>query len=76
MRVLWFVLYEKDRDILINDEISKDKLFEGTNYFERYTMVKRNLDYKNLLFYGVMGRAENYDSVIWFIDNVMDELLR
>ncbi|WP_081667209.1 glycosyltransferase [Butyrivibrio sp. MB2005] len=71
---LTVVLNEKDKDLLINDGIPKDKVFEGTNYFERHTGVKRNPDYKNLLFFGAMDRAENYDSVIWFINNVMDEL--
>lgn len=59
---------------MINDGIPKDKLFERTNYFERYTGVKRNPDYRNLLFYGAIDRAENYDSIIWFIHNEMDEL--
>ncbi|WP_026659829.1 glycosyltransferase [Butyrivibrio sp. AC2005] len=71
---LTITLNEKDKNLLINDGIPEKKLFEGTNYFERHSNIVRSPEDKNLMFYGAMDRAENYDAVIWFIDYIMPEL--
>lgn len=61
----------KDLLLLQNEGISAEKLRELPIYFNSYDYVKRTNINRNILFYGAMARRENYESAIWFIENVM-----
>lgn len=61
----------KDYELLSKEGIILHKLFLGPIYFDNYSNVKRNILNKNIIFYGAMGRKENYLSVKWFIETVM-----
>lgn len=61
----------KDYELLSKEGIILHKLFLGPIYFDNYSNVKRNILNKNIIFYGAMGRKENYLSVKWFIEMVM-----
>ena len=43
-------------------------------YFHNMVNCERNFIENNILFFGAMGRPENYLSAIWFIDNVMPRI--
>ena len=64
----------KDTSLLINNGISKNKIFTSIPYFDDYSNVERKIKGRDILFFGAMSRAENYLSAIWFIDNVMPRL--
>lgn len=64
------VLNKKDEKLLLKDGVNKQKLLLGTVYFTHYTDVKRKPKKGNIIYYGAMDRIENYESAIWFIDNV------
>ena len=42
-----------------------------TPYYHDMRNIKREKINHDILFWGAMYRAENYDAAIWFIDNVM-----
>ena len=71
---LTVTLNEKDRNLLLTDGVAPKKVFTSALYIDNHFDVVRKPDGKTLLFYGAMNRAENYKSVIWFIDNVMNRL--
>lgn len=60
----------KDARLLIDNGISKEKIFVLTPYFCDMH-IERTPKLRDILFYGAMGRNENCDAAIWFIDNVM-----
>ncbi len=65
----------KDRDLLINDGISPEKVdWIVPYYMETDEKFQYKPDHRDIIFYGAMGREENYSSAIWFIENVMDKL--
>lgn len=64
----------KDEKLIINDGISKDKIFVWTPFFQNYLDVNRTENNHNIIFYGGMDRQENYLSAIWFAENVMPRL--
>ena len=71
---LTVTLNQKDRRLLIRDGISDEKVYSCGLYIDNYSDVVREPDGRTLLFYGSMERPENYNSAIWFIDNVMSNL--
>lgn len=64
----------KDTRLLIDNNISEEKIFTSMPYFDDYSAIKRNVEGRDILFLGAMSRAENYLSAIWFIDKVMPQL--
>ncbi len=61
----------KDTKLLREQGIGAGRLFQSAPYFDDYSGVVRNVAGKDILFYGAMSRAENYESAIWFIEKVM-----
>lgn len=62
---------EKDKKLIYQKQ---SNILVLSPYFERYQCI-RNVDKElSLLFYGAMSRQDNYDSVIWFIENVFYKL--
>lgn len=63
---------EKDR-LLLKD--NKYKAIVLSPYFENMVAMKRNFcPNADIVFYGAMSRQDNYDSAIWFIENVFYKL--
>lgn len=44
-------------------------------YYDNYKNLKINNNSKSILFFGAMNRMENYESCIWFIENVFKKLI-
>lgn len=65
---------EKDYRLLAENNIIHSKLFVWQPYFENRTECEYEGKSKNIIFYGAMGRKENYESAIWFIKNVFFQL--
>ena len=65
---------EKDKNLIVNEVGKKDKLFVCHPYFQNMRDVERKNIGKDLLFYGAMSRFDNYQSAIWFLENVFPEL--
>ena len=66
---------EKDRKLLLDEGIDKNKTWVWSPFFHNYSYVSRNkVKSKDILFYGAMNRRENYLSALWFIENVMPKL--
>lgn len=63
----------KDEKLLIDNGVPKEKIFVLTPYF-RSGPVLRQASGRDILFYGAMGRAENCEAVLWFLDKVMPRL--
>lgn len=61
----------KDTCLLLENGIENGKIFTSAPYLNDYSDVKRNIEGKDILFYGAMSREENSLSAIWFIDHVM-----
>ena len=71
------VTSEKDKALLIEENIPRDKIFTTVSYFDDYGKLKREKQInKDIVFYGSMRRPENYKSAIWFIENVLDALIQ
>lgn len=64
----------KDEKLIINDGIKQDKIFVWTPYFQNFLPVKWECTNHQVIFYGGMGRQENYLSAIWFAEKVMPRL--
>lgn len=64
----------KDMNLLIKDNISREKIVQLSVYFDNYTGIQREPDFKSLVFFGAMSRPENWKSAIWFIENVMPRI--
>lgn len=64
----------KDHQMLSDIGFDKNKIKEIVPFYESKSAV--NLDYNNrdLIFYGAMGRPENYLSAIWLIDNIFNPI--
>lgn len=65
----------KDRDLLINHNIVPEKIDYITPFYMNMSHIKSGCGSKNILFFGAMNRPENFESCIWFIENVMRRLL-
>lgn len=61
----------KDYVLLEQEGIECGKLRELPVFFKNYEHVKRIKKSKEILYYGAMARPENFNSALWFIDNVM-----
>lgn len=61
----------KDYNLLLREGMSKEKMWVWTPYFQSMKDLTYIGDTKDILFYGAMGRYENYASAIWFIKNVL-----
>lgn len=64
----------KDYNLLIENNINKNKLWTWTPYFQSMIDLDYIGDSKDVLFYGAMNRYENYASAIWFIENVLPKV--
>lgn len=63
----------KDEKLVKGEGINKT--WHWTPYFNNMVNLERGRRItKDIIFYGAMNRAENYDSVIWFIKNVFNEI--
>ncbi|MBQ3670514.1 MAG: glycosyltransferase [Treponema sp.] len=65
------VLDEKDANLIPQ---FKEKIKIVAPYFDDYSDLKRTPDRHKIIFFGAMGRPENYECVIWFIENVFKKL--
>lgn len=57
--------------LLEEEGIQGSKLNWLIPYFENLSHIKRQKTNTDVLFYGAMGRKENYLSAVWFIEKVM-----
>lgn len=64
-------LNEKDKKLLIDEGINKEKIRIIAPYFAKPNKIKRVPNTTDILFYGAMGRPENAISAIWFAKNVL-----
>ena len=64
-------LNEKDRNLLLKNEVNKTRVGTLTPFFEKPKSIDRKPNRKDIIFYGAMGRAENAISAKWFVENVM-----
>ena len=68
------VLNEKDKNLLVKENIPEEKIVTMCAYHGLSKPLNYQPDIHKILFYGAMNRKENYSSVVWFIENVMDKL--
>lgn len=69
------VLNEKDKELLIKNKIDKKIIRTIVPYFEIYSSFDRKkVNNNKIIYYGAMSRPENYNSVIWFIENIFNHL--
>ncbi|WP_196007990.1 glycosyltransferase [Clostridium tyrobutyricum] len=67
----------KDMNLLIKENLARyTKLDYICPYFTDLYFVKQNFTENNIMFFGAMDRQENYESCIWFIENVFNKLLK
>lgn len=64
----------KDERLIREDGIVDQHIFVWTPFFQNYLSVSRHCENHNIIFYGNMGRQENYLSAIWFAQEVMPRL--
>lgn len=64
----------KDYNLLKENNIDVCKLHVWQPFFENRLMNEYKGNSKNIIFYGAMGREENWKSAIWFIENVFYKL--
>lgn len=64
----------KDKELLLQHGMQEEKLHVIVPYFMDMTYVDRKPVTKDIIFFGAMGRAENYLSAIWFIENVFPKI--
>lgn len=65
---------EKDKKLLINNGIARDKVGVITPYFEKQELIERKSNHRDIVFYGAMNRIENSGAALWFINNVLPKL--
>lgn len=61
---------EKDKQLLVDAGIKEDKIFTLIPNYKICKVHRSNIT-KDILFYGAMNRRENYESAIWFAQEVM-----
>ena len=66
---------KKDKKLLIENSVPKEKIHVLTSYFHNMSLIKREQVNRDILFWDAMYRPENYEAAIWFIDNVMPLLV-
>ncbi|MFO1418290.1 MAG: glycosyltransferase [Methylotetracoccus sp.] len=67
---------EKDRQLLVNEGISSEKILHAALFYDDYRSVAPDYRSNNIVFYGAMDRRENYLSVAWFIEHVFERLMK
>ena len=65
---------EKDKKLLMENNVPEEKIHVLTAYFHNMSHIKREQVNHDILFWGAMYRQENYEAAIRFIDNVMSLL--
>lgn len=60
---------KKDENLLTEGGISN--IMVVSPFFENYTICIRTEKPDDIIFYGAMSRKDNYESAIWFINNVL-----
>lgn len=63
----------KDEKLLMNENIDSNKIHTIVPFFQRLN-IERNPNNNTIIIYGAMNRPENYESAIWFIENVFTRL--
>lgn len=66
----------KDKDLLINEGINPNKFHYISPYYMNMFNIMPDYASRNLIFFGAVGRVENYISIIWFIENVYGEVIK
>lgn len=66
----------KDYLLLKKPKVTIKRLDFISPYYMNLNDVKPDFSSKNIVFFGKMDRYENYQSCIWFIDNVFNELVK
>lgn len=72
-----YVNNPKDYELLIESGLDKNKISWLAPWYDEYQdKVVRNVNRENpyILYYGAMGRPENYLSAEWLIKNVLDRI--
>ncbi|WP_139691857.1 glycosyltransferase [Sporolactobacillus terrae] len=64
---------DKDKNLLIKNGIDRAHVKTITPFYHNYN-YRQTSKSKNILFFGAMSRPENYESCIWFIENVFLKL--
>ena len=62
------------KTILESDGVESNKIKKLVPFYNDLTGCNRSNPEKNILFFGAMGRPENYLSALWFIENVLPEI--
>ena len=62
---------EKDKQLLLDCDINENKIYVLSPYYHDMRHIDRIELNHDILFWGAMYRADNYEAAIWFIDNVM-----
>ena len=62
---------EKDKALLIENGIPEEKIHVLTPFYHDMRHIVRKEPNHDILFWGAMYRPENYESAIWFIEQVM-----
>ncbi len=62
---------DKDKQLLLKNMMSEQRIMTIVPYYDSYIKVNHHRTINDIVFFGAMGRKENYLSVIWFIENVM-----
>lgn len=68
--------HNKDNIDILRDNIG----IKNKKYFPLVPYYETGFDHDNctkshdILFYGLMSRPENYESILWFLDNVFDKI--
>lgn len=63
----------KDETLLKKENLFNDKIYRVAPFYERSNYRWKG-GTKNIIFYGAMGREENYLSAIWFAENVLSRI--
>lgn len=67
----------KDRNMLIKEKIDKSAKIDYIHpYYSSVYNLKPNYSENNIIFFGSMDRVENYESCIWFIENVFNKIIK
>lgn len=72
---LIYVNNKKDEKLLLRDKLEQEKIKVLVPFFHKSNIMRNNDGTKHdILFYGNMGRPENYNAAIWFIEKVMPQI--
>lgn len=63
-----------NKEILVAEGLDDSKIQGLVPYYTNMTLVKRESNYRDILFFGAMSRPENSLSAKWFIDKVLPQL--